>query len=317
MIEEPGAAQTVKPARDGGSPAVAALRGRLVAILNSASGSVTPRAAADMRTIFDAAGLADGEVVCAAPSELDLALETVTQSADVLVVLGGDGTIRTAAEKAGRSGCILVPLPGGTMNMLPRALYGARDWRSALAETLAAPELHTVSGGRAGPHAFFVAALVGAPTLWADARESLRALHFVEAGRRAVTALRRGMSEPLDYAFDDELSGSAEAVAIMCPLVSKVMREDEPRLEAAAIDTRSAAELLRLGVNTLFSDWRSDPSVVRALIRRATITGHGRVPVILDGERVRMGRRVEISFAPLAFRALVPAQSHADEPTRV
>jgi diacylglycerol kinase family enzyme len=117
------------------------------------------------------------------------------------------------------------------------------------------------------------------------------------------------MSEPLNYVFDSAVTGSAEAVAVMCPLVSRVMREDEPRLEAAAIDTRSAAELLRLGVTTLFSDWRSDPSVVSCKVTRVSITGHGRVPVILDGERVKMGRRVEIAFTPLAFRALVPANS--------
>jgi hypothetical protein len=39
------------------------------------------------------------------------------------------------------------------------------------------------------------------------------------------------------------------------------------------------------------------------------------VPVILDGERVRMGRRVEIEFTPLAFRSLVPARS--DSPLQV
>jgi diacylglycerol kinase family enzyme len=301
--------------RDDAAQDAAVLHGRLVAVLNTASGSVTARAEQDVRTIFDAAGLTHGEVICAAPAELEATLDAAVRRADVLVVLGGDGTIRTAAEKSEEGRNILIPLPGGTMNMLPRALYGARDWRQALTDTLAAPEIHPVSGGRAGPHAFFVAALVGAPTLWADARESLRAGHFLEAGRRSVTAIRRGMSEPLDYVFDTAMTGSAEAVAVMCPLVSKIMHEDERKLEAAAIDTRSAAELLRLGVTTLFSDWRTDPSVISCKVVRVSITGHGRVPVILDGERVKMGRRVDIAFTPLAFRALVPA--HAGEPATI
>jgi diacylglycerol kinase family enzyme len=97
----------------------------------------------------------------------------------------------------------------------------------------------------------------------------------------------------------------------MCPLVSKVLAEDEPSLEAAAIDTRTMAELLRLGLNTLLNDWRADPAVVRMLVRRVTVTGHGRVPVILDGERVKLGRRVEIEFTATAFRSLVPARSGA------
>jgi diacylglycerol kinase family enzyme len=287
----------------------AALHNRLVAVLNTASGSFTPQAPAEVRAIFDQSGLGHGEVICANPLELDGVLDAAVEKADVLVVLGGDGTIRSAAEKSGHSDNILIPLPGGTMNMLPRALYGARAWREALTDTLAEPELYGVSGGRAGPHAFFVAAIIGAPTLWADAREAVRDRHFVEAVRRAATALRRGMSEPLDYVFDGCLTGSAEAVAIMCPLISKVMRGDEELLEAAAIDTRSAGEILRLGVNTLFNDWRSDPSVVRAKIRKATVTGHGRVPLTVDGELVRLGRRVEIEFVSPAFRSLVPAHS--------
>jgi diacylglycerol kinase family enzyme len=291
------------------SSASTVLQERLVAILNTASGSFTPQAPAEVRAIFDGAGLEHGEVISASPADLDRVLDEAMERADVLVVLGGDGTIRTAAEKSGHNDNVLIPLPGGTMNMLPRALYGTRGWREALTDTLANPELHCVSGGRAGPLAFFVAAVAGAPTLWADAREAVREKRFVEAARRAVTALRRHVSEPLDYIFDGCVTGSAEAVAVMCPLISKVMREDEGMLEAAAIDTRSAGELLRLGVNTLFNDWREDPAVVRAKVRKVVITGHGRIPLTVDGELVRLGRRVEIEFTPLAFRSLIPGDS--------
>ena len=37
------------------------------------------------------------------------------------------------------------------------------------------------------------------------------------------------------------------------------------------------------------------------------MTGRGRIPVILDGETVRMGRSVTITFRPLAFHAITPA----------
>ncbi|MGI9169433.1 MAG: diacylglycerol kinase family lipid kinase, partial [Caulobacteraceae bacterium] len=114
-------------------------------------------------------------------------------------------------------------------------------------------------------------------------------------------------SEPLDYEFGDAARGSAEAVAVVCPLISKVMNEDERSLEAAALDPETAAGLLRLGFHALFDDWRQDPNVTRAKVKRLRVTGHGRVPVMVDGERVRLGRVVDIVFTPLAFRALVPA----------
>lgn len=284
-----------------------ALKKRIVAVLNSGSASYGPDSEARAKGIFAEAGLPHAEVMNVPASQIDHALSEAVANADVLVVLGGDGTLRAAGEKCGGAKAFLVPLPGGTMNMLPKALYGQRAWPEALTDTLADPQVHDVSGGKVGEHGFFVAAMLGAPTLWADAREALRAGHLGEAAKRAATAVRRGMSEPLDYEFGDVLKGSAEAIVVVCPLISKVMNEDERSLEAAALDPETASGILRLGFHALFDNWRDDASVSRAKVRTVRVTGHGRVPVILDGERVRMGRRVDISFTPLAFRALVPA----------
>lgn len=287
--------------------AAEALKKRLVAVLNTGSGSCDEHSAGEAQAIFEKAGLAHVAIVVASPAEIDAALSKAVQDADVLVVLGGDGTIRSAIEKFADVSGHLIPLPGGTMNMLPKALYGERNWQAALADTLADPAIHPVSGGQAEKSRFFVAALLGAPALWADAREALRAGDLIEAVKRSFTAIRRSRSEPLDYAFGEALRGSAEAVAVVCPLISKVMSEDEKMLEAAAVDPESAAEALRLGFHALFDDWRDDPSVSRAKVKQVRVGGHGRVPVILDGEKVRMGRQVTIDFIPVAFRALVPA----------
>ncbi|MEO8812371.1 MAG: diacylglycerol kinase family protein [Caulobacteraceae bacterium] len=285
----------------------AALAGRVVAVLNTGSGTCDANSEGQTKAIFAEAGLANARVVCATAAEIDSALDQTVGAADVLVVLGGDGTIRSAGAKCAGREVFLIPLPGGTMNMLPKALYGDRPWAVALADTLARPAVHPVSGGKANDSMFFVAALLGAPTLWADAREAVRGGHLVEAAKRSVTAARRSLSEPLDYRFDEALEGSAEAVAVVCPLISRVMDENERGLEAAAVDTASAGEALRLGFHALFDDWRDDPSVSRAKVKLVRVTGHGRVPVILDGEKARMGREVVIRFVPLAFRALVPA----------
>ncbi len=105
----------------------------------------------------------------------------------------------------------------------------------------------------------------------------------------------------------DELTGKAEAVAIICPLVSHAMDETERSLEAAALDPSTAGSIFRLAFHAIFDDWRKDPSVSLARVQTVRVTGHGKVPVILDGERVSMGRAVNVSFEPLAFRALAPA----------
>jgi diacylglycerol kinase family enzyme len=95
-------------------------------------------------------------------------VEATEQSLDVLIVLGGDGTIRTAAEACAEKGSYLIPLAGGTMNMLSRALCGDVAWEESLKNTLTAPSLKVPSGGRIAGKQFLIAAIVGAPALWAE-----------------------------------------------------------------------------------------------------------------------------------------------------
>jgi diacylglycerol kinase family enzyme len=68
---------------------------------------------------------------------------------DVLIALGGDGTIQRAAQQYAENTAFLIPLPGGTMNILPRALYGELSWEDALKNTLATPSAKVLSGGNA------------------------------------------------------------------------------------------------------------------------------------------------------------------------
>jgi diacylglycerol kinase family enzyme len=257
-----------------------------------------------MENIFSTAGLPHAEIVSVPPVQVEAALRRAASLAEIVVVLGGDGTIRSAAAHCSASAKLLIPLPGGTMNMLPHALFGAKPWPEALAETLAAPFIWNISGGRVGAEPFFCAAVLGAPSLWADAREALRRVDLIEAAKRAITAIRRHAGEPLEYQMDRGPAGKAEAIAVICPLVSRAMGYDEPSLEAAAVEPIVASALFRLAFHAIFDDWRNDPAISLSKVKTVRVRGHGRVPVILDGERVRLGRDLEVEFVPLAFRAL-------------
>jgi diacylglycerol kinase family enzyme len=102
------------------------------------------------------------------------------------------------------------------------------------------------------------------------------------------------------------MSGTAQAVAVLCPLVSRAMREDELSLEAAAIEPIVGTALFRLAFHSMFDDWRNDPSVSLAKVTHIEVKGSGRIPVILDGEKVRVARTVAVDFVPRAFRVLIP-----------
>ncbi len=279
--------------------------GRVVGVINIAGGSCDAGSVTRMSEVFTAAGIPGASVVGVEPDALEQALVDAATNSDVVVVLGGDGTIRTAAIICGKADRLLIPLAGGTLNMLPHALYGPATWEKALADTLAAPAIRAVSGGEAEGQRFFCAAVFGAPSLWADTREALRHGDVAQAAAGAVTAIRRH-SEALDYSFGDEPPSEAEAVVVMCPLVSRELAPDEQTLEASALDPVTAIAMLGLAFRAVFDDWRNDPSVKLAKVKRVRLSGHGRVPAILDGEKADFDRAVAISFVPVAFRAVVP-----------
>ncbi|WP_395442838.1 diacylglycerol/lipid kinase family protein [Caulobacter sp. UC70_42] len=122
---------------------------RVAALLNTSSGSCDASSRVALLAILEDARIEPTKVWDVVGRDVDKALDAAMESRnDVLIVLGGDGTIRAAAQRSGQGVPLLMPLPGGTMNMLPKALYGARPWRQALQDTLKAPVIQPVHGGQ-------------------------------------------------------------------------------------------------------------------------------------------------------------------------
>jgi diacylglycerol kinase family enzyme len=151
---------------------------------------------------------------------------------------------------------------------------------------------------------FLVAAVLGSPALWGAAREAARYHEPLLALARARRALRRAFTGRLRYAFDDGQREKAEALVFMCPHVSRVMADEEPALEAAALDVRGAADAFRLGVNALVRDWRDDPAVASRRVRSTRVWSAGGIPALLDGELVRLHNACEVTYRPAVVRML-------------
>jgi diacylglycerol kinase family enzyme len=278
------------------------------AIINTSSGGCDSESEIKMLDIFKGAGVTNCKTWCGESNQIERAFaEAATHNLKVLVVLGGDGTIRTAAEACTGSDTHLLPLPGGTLNVLPRALYGDASWQDALKETLSNPLTKALSGGRVGNKLFFVATVVGAPALWMEARESVRDRAIVDAVEKSVVAFQAMFDTKIRYSISPEKRGEAEVVAVICPLVSEEMSDSEQALEAAAINMKSAAELLELATAAAFGKWRDDRRVTLSKTKRVTIESSRDIPLFLDGERVKVGKNAEISFVPSAVNVIVPA----------
>ena len=242
--------------------------------------------------------------------------EAFDAGADALFVLAGDGTAGTIAARAGPKGPLIAPLPGGTMNMLPKALYGTGDWKEALRSALESGTEIPVAGGRvvdgADSRPFFCAAILGAPALWAPAREAVRTGRMKLAWLYGQRALRRAFSGRLRYTLLGQNTARTEALVLISPTISRAM-DTSSGLEAAAMNTRGAGDAFRLAAHALFDDWRRDPSVRTRSTKYVTVAARSRIPAVIDGEPTVLEAEAEVIFDAVAFRALAPAPGAKSE----
>ena len=279
---------------------------RVEAIVNPKSGGVAPNAPAELEADLKAHGLEPRIHVCG-DRPLDAILDDVFGSnPDIVVVLAGDGTVRAVASRARPGGPAIAPLPGGTMNMLPKAVYGVTDWKVALELALTEGVVRPISGGRVNGEPFFCAAILGAPAMWAPAREAMREGKAKVAFQRARLALRRAFTGRIRFRLNRGKLGKAEALVLITPLISTALTKHDG-LEAAVMTPHGASEAFRMAAHAVFSDWRNDPAVQTNVVTRADAWARSKIPAILDGETVHLGAHAEVRFDAVAFHVLAPA----------
>jgi diacylglycerol kinase family enzyme len=111
---------------------------RLLLLVNTSASSVTPRA----RVVIQKALAADHDVHVAETSRpghaTRLALGAAADGMDVVVALGGDGTLNEAANGLAGTATALAVVPGGSTNVFARTIGLANDPIEATGQLLAA-----------------------------------------------------------------------------------------------------------------------------------------------------------------------------------
>lgn len=196
------------------------------------------------------------------------------QDIDLLLVWTGDGTINAAATRArGWDGAIL-PLPGGTLNLLSKALHGDRPAPDILADALAGkgrrrpiPIIHSVSGDA------FITIIAGPATRWAEVRETMRQDGLIEASRAAPEALDTMLNAP-----GVRVAGQTQAY----PAV--ILTPTPEGLRADGILTEGTGDVLRHGLAWLGGDFRDGPSEAIATGETIILESDAAISLEHDGE---------------------------------
>ncbi|MBU1384872.1 MAG: diacylglycerol kinase family lipid kinase [Alphaproteobacteria bacterium] len=289
---------------------------RVVMLVNPLSGSVGPKAAGEAQAILERYAC-ETLVVTLEPGQFDDQVQAAFDSKpDVLFVLAGDGTAGTIASRAGPDGPLVAPLPGGTMNMLPRALYGTADWKAALKIALEDGAPQIVAGGEITDgrttQSFYCAAIFGSPALWAPAREAVRHGKFGLAWAYGRRALKRAFSGQMRFSLDGTVPRRAEALVLISPMISRAM-DEASGLEAAVMNPSDAGQVFRMAAHAMLDDWRQDPAVSTRATQLIAMRARSRIPAVVDGEPMQLRHEARVRFIRQAFRALAPTPPAAED----
>lgn len=265
---------------------------KALVLFNAKAGSVVEADRERLVAALGAAGIIQYALL--GPEKLTAKLLSAARDFDVIIVLGGDGTARAVAELAPRDGPPMILLPGGTLNVLPRALYGELSWPEALKAALAQGAITRLASGSANGKPFFVAALFGAPTLLARAREAVREGRYLAAARRFKLFAKRALSRRLVARPNREQAQIAAAIGVLCPSFSGSVEGEA--LEWVRLDSARLVDLARVSLRALSNSWREDPSIEIAQCRVGSIVSAGAIPCTLDGEPQTFFRHVRIQY---------------------
>lgn len=294
------------------------------AVINLRAGSVlglsSDDIAATVRDGFAAAGHGiDVRVV--PPERLQPTIDELAAApGELLLVGGGDGTLRSAAQRLAGGDKVLGVLPLGTLNRYARDLGVPLDPPAAVA-ALAAGHVERVDCAEVNGSIFLCNSTLGLPARFSTERQRLRGRGLAERAAgywRAVRAALRA-SHRMALTIDDE-NGAPRVVRALSLAISNNPYGQEsslllsrPRLDTGELGIyvsrhRSGAQMALAMLRVMGGVWDGDPFLDISTARRVTVdSGRAQLHLVNDGEIERMAPPLTYRIRPGALLVLRPA----------
>ncbi|MEO7103805.1 MAG: diacylglycerol kinase family protein [Gemmatimonadaceae bacterium] len=235
---------------------------------------------------------------------------------DSIFSLGGDGTAIEVIAATTPFGPPVGILPGGTGNLLARALAIPMDVSKAVRTLVSGDEAHVDLGRLADGTRFAIGVGVGidASMIASTSRAWKRragVLAYVVTGAKHAIKRPRFVAE-IDV--DGVVTRRQAAVVLIANFgvllnglitLGDGIRHDDGVLDVCLFDPISLTDALRISRKLLFRDFSSDPAMTYLRGRHITVSTDARLPVQADGELIGF-TPIIATVEPLAARLLVP-----------
>jgi len=255
-------------------------------ITNPHSGSATQAKCDALEAVFDGQGLHLAGRTQFPDDSLPRATDLVAHDVDTVVLFAGDGTINAAlCALTEWDGAFLI-LPGGTMNLLAKALHGERDPQAIVRAAQDCDRRVTLPFVEAATHRAFVGLILGPAASWVRAREAARKRRPLRMLAAMRNAWRRTFADHVRVSGAPGLHRGYQAVLV---------RPAPRQLEVMGIEARDWRAIAELGWDWLSGDWVAAHAVTETHARTLRIAGYRRVLALFDGEPHMLEAGTEIT----------------------
>jgi diacylglycerol kinase (ATP) len=247
---------------------------------------------------------------------------------DVVVVGGGDGTVRVVAESLARTGVAMGLIPLGTGNLLARNVnLDVNDLHGSVQTALfghqrfidtARMGIENSRTGQSSEHAFLVIAGIGMDAeVLADTNAGLKKtfgwLAYTEAGMRHLPGRRKKVSISLDGS-PDQVRNIRSILFANCGLVPGGIdfipqaMIDDGMLDVVVMSPRSAIGWLLMYVKIMFKHSGKLPIMTVYRSGRIVIKCPEPMPTQIDGDTAGEATRVTVQVEPRSLLVRVKGQ---------
>jgi hypothetical protein len=249
-------------------------------IYNGASGSHDDAALQALVDALAAAGHRPDKVLDCKDGTPDAA-EANTAGLGTIAIHGGDGTLsRTIGDLEGFNGAVL-PLPGGTFNLLCRQIYGERDPTEIVGLFGAGALQPDRRACIRGPNMLALCELLAGPgAKWADVREEMRDANIGEVIAKGWDAAAQSTVGPM-VGLTQPTRGRGDGYAG----IRLVPQRQGIAIEGFATD--GLGDYLQQGIAILKRDFREGPHDDLGLAKEVGVRSldGAPIPLMVDGER--------------------------------
>jgi diacylglycerol kinase family enzyme len=292
---------------------------KLRAVVNVSAGTALDMTQEQIRDFIEQGFAESGRqisVTFASPSELESAIEkAVADAVDILIVGGGDGTVRTAARHLIGTDTALGILPLGTFNRLAKDLEIPLQLEDAV-RFLAAAAPVRIDVATVNDSIFLCNSVMGATLRFSEGRAELRGRPAVERLPKYVSLIKEVLSSRRKIAIVvDDGSQQVSVRALSVAVTNNGYDETTPWLRRSRLDGgklsmylsehRSGWALMRALGLALLGLWRGDPDVTKLTASKFVIhSPRHRRTMAVDGEIKKLAMPLQFEIRPRCLSVL-------------